>query len=86
MDEPHFSYTHTIPANYKGDIELAFTLNGTNIKGSPVIIKVAPPASTPSSLIAGRLRVARRDPLRLQEVRLQSDRAPRRAHCERLLS
>ena len=39
---PEFSHSYTIPADYKGDIEVAFTLNGTNIKGSPVIIKVAP--------------------------------------------
>jgi len=42
LSAPDFSYTHTIPADYKGDIELAFTLNGANVADSPVTVKVAP--------------------------------------------
>ena len=40
---PDFSNNHSIPADFEGEIELRFTLDGVNIKNSPVKIKVAPP-------------------------------------------
>jgi len=45
LSAPEFSYTHTIPADYKGDIELAFTLDSVPIKNSLVAISFSPPAA-----------------------------------------
>jgi len=50
---PAFNYWHIIEAGFEGDIVLSFTLDGEEIKDSPVIIKVTPPSETPWSLIAG---------------------------------
>ena len=37
--------THSIPAEYEGEIELSFILGGVDIKDSPVIITISPPLS-----------------------------------------
>jgi len=37
---PDFSFAHTIPADYEGEIELSFTLNHVAVKDSPITIKV----------------------------------------------
>jgi len=58
---PDFSHTHSIPAEFKGDVELAFTLNGEHIKDSPVVIKVAPAAigkKEIAAIVAGALALA----------------------------
>ena len=45
LSAPGFSYTHTVPADYEGDIELAFTLDSVPINNSLVAISVSPPAA-----------------------------------------
>ena len=52
------SYTHTIEADYEGEIELAFTHNGKNIKDSPVTIQIAPNASIDVRLIVSSVAFA----------------------------
>ena len=43
---PDFSFTHTISADFEGEIELRFTLDSILIKNSPVTIKVIRPQTT----------------------------------------
>ena len=40
---PDFSFSHSIEAGFSGDVTLSFTLDGFDIKDSPITIKVEPP-------------------------------------------
>jgi len=53
LEGPGFSYEHAVKAGYKGDVELAFTLSGTHINNSPVVIKVSPPAAGTDVVLIG---------------------------------
>ena len=42
LTAPDFFFTHTIEAGFDGEVEVSFTLDGVDIKDSPVTIKVKP--------------------------------------------